>query len=336
MSIDNQNKVLVLSCLGGNGHEAARKAIEEEFGNRYQFHTYYPFKDLLISRIVNNENFYNQMIRDGHNQVINYLARVAPYVLLKFPGRKVAQKIEQLINTLQPSCVISLAPIINPLAIRVCAKHQIPYCLITLDADLTNWVIGLEKIRHLLHETIITIGADVPQTRGMLERKQIAPKAIHTIGFPIRKEFSQRRKERIDLCHSLKLDPDRKIIMLMWGGMGSHRMYPIMQKLGKESLGVQLVVITGSNHLLAERIKTLAIHPSNSLQVLGFTSQIADYMEVSDILITKPGPGTISEAIAMHHKTGRPYLFLDDNSNCLFWEKTKYRHCTKEQYRRSL
>ena len=321
MTIHNQNNILVLSCLGGHGHEAARKAIEQEFGAKYRFTVYYPFKDFKISRLVDSETFYNGMVKKGFNRAINCLAVASPHLLTACPGKRIAKQIETLIDDLQPACVISLAPIINRLAIEVCAKHKVPYCLITLDADLTNWVIGLKNIQPLLKNTVITIGADIPQTRGMLERQQLHPKEIQTIGFPIRKEFSQTRGKREDLCHSLGLDPDRAVIMLMWGGAGSDRMYQIMKKLGAQHLGVQFVVITGTNHNLAESIQTLPLHPSNSIRVLGFTNQVADYMEVSNILITKPGPGTISEATAVHQRTGRPYVFLDGNASCFFWEK---------------
>jgi 1,2-diacylglycerol 3-beta-galactosyltransferase len=36
------------------------------------------------------------------------------------------------------------------------------------------------------------------------------------------------------------------------------------------------------------------------LHVVGFTDQIPYYMQVSDFFIGKPGPGSISEALAMH------------------------------------
>ena len=119
--------------------------------------------------------------------------------------------------------------------------------------------------------------------------------------------------------------------MLMWGGAGSNRMYQIMKKLGLQHLGVQFVVITGTNRQSCREIQTLPIHPSNSIRVLGFTNQVADYMEVSNILVTKPGPGTISEATAVHQRTGRPYVFLDDNASCSFWEKPNIGIAKKNQ-----
>ena len=98
-------------------------------------------------------------------------------------------------------------------------------------------------------------------------------------------------------------------------------MHQIMKRLGQENFGVQFVVITGFNRNLAENIAMISTHPSNSVKVLGFTHRVADYMEVSNILITKPGPGTVSEATAVNRRVGRPYVFLDDNESCLFWEK---------------
>lgn len=320
-AIHTQQNILVLSCLGGNGHEAARKALEERFGSKYRFTVCYPFQDLLISRIVDSESFYNKMVQGGFNRVINYLAKASPYFILYFPGRNVVKKIEHLIQCLQPICVISVAPIINRLAIPVCAEHRIPYCLVTLDADLTNWVRGLNDINPLLRNTVITLGADLPQTRGMLEDLQLRFKAVETIGFPIRREFDQARAPREILCQALGFNPEKPIIMLMWGGVGSSRMHQIMKCLGQQNLGAQFVVIAGKDTSLAEIIKRLPLHPSNSRRVLGFTQQIADYMEISDLLITKPGPGTISEAAAVHRRTGRPYVLLDGNANGFFWEQ---------------
>lgn len=39
-------------------------------------------------------------------------------------------------------------------------------------------------------------------------------------------------------------------------------------------------------------------------------------MSVADLVITKPGPGTINEAIAMEVP-----IFVDGTQSCLFWER---------------
>jgi UDP-N-acetylglucosamine:LPS N-acetylglucosamine transferase len=60
---------------------------------------------------------------------------------------------------------------------------------------------------------------------------------------------------------------------------------------------LQLIAICGRNAKLAERIR--AISPRIPTHVVEFTANVPYYMSLSDFLIGKPGPGSISEAIAM-------------------------------------
>ena len=56
-------------------------------------------------------------------------------------------------------------------------------------------------------------------------------------------------------------------------------------------------MICGRNDKLADRLRALKL--DIPMHVEGFTSEIPSFMHLSDFLIGKPGPGSISEAIAM-------------------------------------
>lgn len=321
-AIDRKENILILSCLGGNGHEAARSAIEEHLGSRYNFTVYYPFQDLLVSQfIIDSEKFYNGMVMYGLNGLINYSAKISPYYLTTSLEYRIVKKMKELLEGVRPICVISLAPIINRFCMEEAVKHRVPYSVVTLDADLTNWVKGLDKVQHLLAKVIFTIGAELPETRGILTQAGVPEQNIRTIGFPLRKEFTQEKPNRSEICRQLHLPINKPIVMMMWGGAGSERIYKIAQKLFPEKLNAYFVVIAGKNELLQRRVQTLPLHRSNGLAVVGFTKRVADYMAVSKILISKPGPGTINEVAAIYSQVGRPYLLLDADADCLFWER---------------
>jgi 1,2-diacylglycerol 3-beta-galactosyltransferase len=78
----------------------------------------------------------------------------------------------------------------------------------------------------------------------------------------------------------------------MFGGQGSNAMLEIARKLD-----IQLICICGKNEKLATRLR--ALKRSSPMVVEGFTKQVRYYMAVSDFFIGKPGPGSISEALAM-------------------------------------
>ena len=90
----------------------------------------------------------------------------------------------------------------------------------------------------------------------------------------------------------LGLDPERQTGLVMFGGQGSNVMMEIAR-----ALDTQLICICGKNENLAARLRELS-RPS-PMFVEGFTKQVPYYMRLADFFIGKPGPGSLSEALAM-------------------------------------
>jgi UDP-N-acetylglucosamine:LPS N-acetylglucosamine transferase len=119
-----------------------------------------------------------------------------------------------------------------------------------------------------------------------------------TTGMILRPSFYEHRErpqggQRIDVCQSLGLDPNRPIGMLLFGGQGSMQMVSMARALRD----VQLILMCGHNQVLADKLKKLERAAPSA--VVGFTSDVAGYMGVADFLVGKPGPGSISEALHM-------------------------------------
>jgi 1,2-diacylglycerol 3-beta-galactosyltransferase len=93
------------------------------------------------------------------------------------------------------------------------------------------------------------------------------------------------------------LAADRPTALVLFGGQGSSVMVDIAEQLGDAGLPLQLVMICGRNDKLASRLK--ALKTKNPIYVEGFTTEIPYYMSLADFFIGKPGPGSISEALAM-------------------------------------
>jgi 1,2-diacylglycerol 3-beta-galactosyltransferase len=96
---------------------------------------------------------------------------------------------------------------------------------------------------------------------------------------------------------SLGFRPDLPTGLVMFGGQGSRAMIDIVQRLGNSDLALQCIAVCGHNQQLAERLRAMRLR--NSVHVVGFTQEIPYYMKLADFFIGKPGPGSISEAIAM-------------------------------------
>ena len=72
----------------------------------------------------------------------------------------------------------------------------------------------------------------------------------------------------------------------------------IILALSKSHLPIQVLVVTGANRRLKKKIQRIQSKVNFPLRVLGYTRQIDELMEVSDLLISKPGGLTTAEALA--------------------------------------
>jgi hypothetical protein len=94
------------------------------------------------------------------------------------------------------------------------------------------------------------------------------------------------------------LDPDAPTGLVLFGGQGSSAMLEIAERLDAEGPHhLQLIYICGRNEKLANTLRSRRSRLRTFVE--GFTSQVPFYMALSDFFIGKPGPGSVSEAVAM-------------------------------------
>jgi UDP-N-acetylglucosamine:LPS N-acetylglucosamine transferase len=109
--------------------------------------------------------------------------------------------------------------------------------------------------------------------------------------------YSVASVDRVEERGKLGLSPGVPTGLMLFGGAGSAVMRDIAKRLGNSSEHLQLIAICGRNAGLKQHLESLKLR--NPLFVEGFTQQIPYYMQLSDFLIGKPGPGAIAEAVHM-------------------------------------
>jgi 1,2-diacylglycerol 3-beta-galactosyltransferase len=75
------------------------------------------------------------------------------------------------------------------------------------------------------------------------------------------------------------------------------RLYELARAVAGARLPVQLVVIAGRNERLQRRLE--ATRWEVPVVVKGFVTDMPEWMAAADCIVTKAGPGTISEALVM-------------------------------------
>jgi len=137
----------------------------------------------------------------------------------------------------------------------------------------------------------------------LVARGAPAGNAVAT-GIPIAAKFSSKPGARV-VRKTLGLRDDLPVFLVLSGGFGMGPVAEILAELDKVPQLFQTVVVTGRNEELRRDLATQnRRHPTH---VLGFATNMHELMAVADLIITKPGGLTSSEALAL----GKPLFILN-------------------------
>lgn len=310
---EGKKNILVLCSNGGYGHKAAAQTLKDLLGDDYNLTVVFPIDEMRIWGVRSGEQIYNSMLQNDWILSVNLITKHVAPKLFRTRKEQVEGLIKRHIEKVHPDLVISLIPFVNYPASEAARKKNIPFLLITTDNDLRLWVHGLQGVQHPSFK--VTVGSDLWCSRELLRKRNIPDKAIETIGLPIRTDFfSNKNKESIR--EEFGIPYHKPVVLVIIGGAGGDRALEYARNLGKTQYGIHMIVCAGKNKELEKDLKSISLHPSNTMTVMPFTSRISDLMAVSDLLITKSGPGTITEAMAM-----KLPILVDATATVLSWEQ---------------
>jgi UDP-N-acetylglucosamine:LPS N-acetylglucosamine transferase len=234
------------------------------------------------------EDYYNRRLARGWTIGLRQELKLLQGII-RLAHRPITRQLRQYWQRTRPDMVVSLIPNFNRAMYQAVtgALPGVPYVTILTDlADYPpNFWIESGQAQHLVCGTAKAVSqaraAGYPESR------------IHaTSGMILRPDFYRdapinRSAER----SRLGLDPDRVTGIVMFGGHGSK----VMEQIGRQLDGTQLIMACGHNRALADRLR--AMRCAAPRLVLEFSPDIRHYMQLSDFFIGKPGPGSLSEAV---------------------------------------
>lgn len=136
--------------------------------------------------------------------------------------------------------------------------------------------------------------------RQDLIRHGIPSERITVTGLPVSKTIARAPAvDQTELKKKLGLKPDLPVLLFLGGARGDQDYAPILSELERRNAPIQVAVICGWNTGLREEIERFCAKFKLSVHVKGFQSNMAEWYQASDVLLTKPGGMTTSEALAM-------------------------------------
>ena len=294
-------KIRLIYIDSGGGHRAAATALCEVI--REQKRPWdvemVSIQDLLdpIDFIrkytgIRFQDVYNIMLRRGWTAGTAQLIPLMHLVIRLSHGKQVGV-LQRYWEQHRPDMVVSLIPHYNR-ALKITLDHAWPGTpFVTLLTDIADYPphFWIERV-----DQHVICGSEMAARQAMeigIPKEHV----LLTSGMILHPRFYSplnlnRRAERM----RRGLRPDLPTGLVMFGGEGSTEMLRIAKALNREDSGIQLILLCGKNEELADQLR--AMNQRIPMFVQGFTRDVPLYMEISDFFIGKPGPGSISEALA--------------------------------------
>jgi processive 1,2-diacylglycerol beta-glucosyltransferase len=289
-----RDSVMVLSAASGAGHLRAAESLVAGFGARG-----------ISARHVEVLRYTNLLFRRFYSDLYVELVNKGPDILgwvykatdrpWKFQKRRLALDrlntgpLVKLLRKEKPD--IALCTHFLPAEILLYLKRKkildIPIGIVVTDFDVhAMWI----------YKNVDWYFVACDEAKVYLKAMGIPHETIFVTGIPIDPVFGIE-KPKGEMRLSLGLDPDITTLLVSAGGFGMGPVESLVRAVHDVKHPVQIVVICGRNTQLERRLKSLSEikHP---MKVIGFTTEMDNYMAASDLLVGKAGGLTCSEALA--------------------------------------
>jgi 1,2-diacylglycerol 3-beta-galactosyltransferase len=296
-------EVLLFTIDAGGGHRAAARALvaaAEETAAPFRFRVE-SFQQILLPLDLlkraagfSLEDAYNLILRRRWSAVMVPLLRVMHGAIRARRPAIVRTLAAWLRRQPRPAAVVSVFPNFNGI-LQDAIRESIPGTpLVVVLTDLADFpprfwlepgldrvVVGTDEAR----DQALALG--IPRARVSRVSGMILHPRFYRAGGP-----SVRGRVRGELG----LVEADFAVTLLFGGKGSPEMAPLAERLVDADPAFRVVAICGDNPPLFERLGPLEARTGGRLVRLGFTDRVAEILAASDVLVTKPGPGSLSEA----------------------------------------
>ena len=298
-------KILIFYASYGGGHINAAKSIHECLRKKY--------KDINVE-LIDCMKYVNKTIEKMTTKAYNEMAKKAPWAwgriysdsqkgplahITSRSNKFMAIKLLKLLREKQPDYIISTHPFGSQMCNYLKRKGKISAKIATIMTDFAphdQWLVGSDFTDYyfVAHEKM----------RTYLIHKGIPEGRVFATGIPISSRFLEIYDKNY-ILNKLHFSPDKKTILFFGGGefgLGKTRTVEIFDGFVQYCKDMQIIAIAGKNEKMKLAFEKVVskYHQQDNVLVLEYTSQVPEFMSVSDLVVTKPGGLTTTESLASH------------------------------------
>lgn len=294
------HRILVLSASIGAGHvkaaEALCRAYTEQFGGEAYHLDFFRYSTPTFSRWVEQAYYLVTKHTPSVYKLLYTLEERPNSATKKMEVYIGVKKYRELLATYRPDAIISTHFLPAAVVSHMYKRFPIPNTVL-----LTDYVSHPMWIYPNAHRFFVAHSGMMDE----LVRFGVDSNIVRVTGIPVRPCFGQVQNQQA-LREKLKLAPKLPVVLIMSGGNAIGPLVEVLGALSKVSQDFQVVAIAGRNRqVYREMNRTLKALRLNG-RILGYTENIHEWMAASDLLISKAGGLTVSEALT----SGLPMVII--------------------------
>ncbi|NWF67899.1 MAG: glycosyltransferase [Chloroflexi bacterium] len=303
-------RILILMSDTGGGHRAAAEAIEEALYRLYgreqvfvdivdvfRHYSPYPINKFpeIYPWLVNNSKRSYALIFKMSNKGgrARALTRGVYFAL------GIERGFKRLLREHPADLIVSVHPLVNRPMLDMLYKLEQRPAFMTVVTDLVSGHVAWwdARVDRCLVPTQPAFDAGLQN--GMRAEQ------MRVTGLPVHPHFAEALTDKASARKELGWAIDRPAVLMVYGGDGMGPVYQTVQAINARTAQCQLIVVAGRNKALKEKLDTTAWN--TPVIAYPFVTNMPRLMAAADVLVTKAGPATISEACI----AGLPLIISD-------------------------
>jgi processive 1,2-diacylglycerol beta-glucosyltransferase len=293
----SNKKVLLMYITSNSGHYRASLAIENALktlspGIVTMNINGFAYTNPIFEKLINRT--YMSVIRNKP-EVWEYLYD-NPKVLRSVQGlrnaihRSNSKKLNILLDDFRPDAVVCTQAFPCGMVADYKKYHSLKlplFGVLTDHAPHSYWIFEHVDYYIVPSET----------SKNQFIRNGISENKIKVFGIPIDPKFNNRAKKE-DACDKFGLDSNKRTLLIMGGSQGLGPLESMIDVLEHLDIDFQIVVVCGMNKRLYRALSKRKARYKKRMLVFGLIENVYELMEAADIIVTKPGGLTTSEALS--------------------------------------
>ncbi|MBB6671745.1 MGDG synthase family glycosyltransferase [Cohnella nanjingensis] len=222
-----------------------------------------------------------KLYKGHYHKSLNRLTRFALHRLFY-------NQVSDVVRQLKPDMIVCTHPFPNAVVSRL--KQ------LGLDVPLYTLITDYDAHATWTNPEVTTYLVSSPTVLNKLVSQGVPPSRVEVTGIPVHPNFWHPH-DRAEILSQFELS-DMPTVLIMGGGWGLMAGEQMVEYMTTFADRVQLILCMGSNEKAREKLLADPRFQHPNVKVLGFTKEISKLMDVSDLLVTKPGGMTCTEGMA--------------------------------------